>query len=106
MKSRQLEILLFTDTRFSSKAISEKGETPDQNYFIKYNALEEACWNGLFQEMVSLLGNEQRKNDKMVLWKVTRADHFLELEYGEYLQQMEKPFSMNPYCFLQAQQFS
>ena len=106
MNPGQLEILLFTDTRFSSKAINEKSETHSQNYYKKDDALEDACWNGLFLEMVSLLCNEPRKTKKMVLWKVTRADHFLELEYGEHPQQMEKTFSMNPYFFLEAQHLS
>jgi len=42
MKSAQLEILLFTDTRFSSRQFCEKYDTGNQKNFAEYKSLEAA----------------------------------------------------------------
>src|ERR1700740_446678 len=98
MKPLQLEILLFTDIRLSSGQFYEKYHP--QTGLLTDKSLEEACWNGLFQEMLPALYKRVQNCEKLALWKITRADHFLELEFGKELRPKEKPFSMNPYTFL------
>jgi len=100
MKAPQLEILLLTDTRFSSRQFSEKYDTGNKNNSAKYKSLEEACWNGLFPELLPELYGKAGNSKKMILWKVTQAEHFLELEYSVQPQQKERFFSVNPYFFL------
>ncbi len=106
MKSAQLEILLFTDTRFSSRQFCEKYDTGNQKNSAEYRSLEAACWNGLFKEMLPELYRKAQNRKKMILWKVIHAEHFLDLEYGEQPQGKEKFFSMNPYFFLGTQLLS
>ena len=106
MKSTQLEILLFTDTRFSSRQFCEKYDIDNQNNSAEYKKLQAACWNGLFQEVLPEIYKNARNRKKLILWKVTHAEHFLDLEYGEQPQGKEKFFSMNPYFFLGTQLLS
>jgi hypothetical protein len=100
MKPTQLEILLFTDTRFSSRHLFEKYDMSSQNNSAENNRLEEVCWNGFFQKMLPELYKKARNGKKLILWKITQAEHFLELEYGEGPGIKEKFFSTNPYFFL------
>ena len=107
MKQGQLEVLIFTDSRFSLKQFCKKYHASTQNEFAKFDSLEEACWNGLFHEMVPILHNKKGTDSKkMVLWKMTKAEHFLELEYSE--EPLEKEFvsSINPYLFVRSQSLS
>ena len=83
MKPAQLEILLFTDTRFSSRHLDEKFDINSQDNSTENKNLEEACWNGYFQQMLPELYKKPRNGKKLILWKITQAEHFLELEYGE-----------------------
>jgi hypothetical protein len=99
MKPLQLEILLFTNTHFSSLLLFEKND-PNQKKSAEYNDLEEACWNGFFKESLPELYDGVEDNKKMTLWEVTAAQHFLELDYGEYPQLKDPLLSINPYCFL------
>jgi len=94
MKPPQLEILLLTDTRFSSKQFCGKYDTGNKNNSAKYKSLEEACWNRLFPELPEVYLKA------LILWKVTQAEHFLELEYSVKPEQKERFFSVNPYFFL------
>ena len=95
MKPPQLELLLLTDTHFSSKQFCGKYDTGNKNNSAKYKSLEEACWNRLFPELLPELYRKA-----LILWKVTQAEHFLELEYSVQPEQKERFFSVNPYFFL------
>ena len=106
MKSPQLEILLFTDTRFSSRQFCEKYGAGNQNNSSKNKNLEEACWNGLFKEILPELYMNPRNRKKLILWKVVKGEHFLDLEYSEHPQTKEMRFSIDPYYFLRFQLLS
>ena len=100
MKAPQLEILLLIDTRFSSRQFSEMYNTGSKNNSGKHESLIEAGWNGLFPELLPELYGKAGNNKKMILWKITQAEHFLELEYSAQLQEKERFSSVNPYFFL------
>ena len=102
MKPTQLEILLSTDSRFATRKYSGKYGASNQR---EYRNLEEACWNGLLQKTLPELYRPARDRD-LVLWRVTHADHFLELEYGMLTKRKEFFLSVNPYLFLGSQLLS
>jgi hypothetical protein len=106
MKSPQLEILLLTDTRFSSRQFSEKYDTGNKKNAGKYKSLEEAGWNGLFSELLPELYGKKGNSKKLILWNVTQAEHFLELEYSVQPQEKERFSSVNPYFFLDSRLLS
>jgi hypothetical protein len=106
MKQTQLEILLFTGTRFSSKQLVEKNDERPQNNLSKNDRLVEASWNGLFREALPELYGNSENDKKLFLWNVMQARHFLALDYAEMSQDSEKLLSMNPYNFMGAQLLS
>ena len=106
MKPAQLEILVFTDTMFLSKEFSEKDHKGYKNNFPPYKGLEEASWNGLFEEMLPELYGEDRRLKNLFLWQVIHGEHFLELEYGEHPNPFARNFSVNPYFFMATQSLS
>lgn len=106
MKPEQLELLIFTSTRFASKQFHKKYERNAPGKHNVHENLEDACWDGLFREMLPGLCNEPGGVKKLTLWKVTQGNHFLDLEYAVHPQKKEKRFSVDPYLFLQLQIFS
>jgi hypothetical protein len=103
MKPAQLEILVFTETHFLSMPLSEKYGPANQSNHTKEEQIEEAFWNGLYRETLVDPFLETGTNEKIILWKVTPAAHFLNLEYGAQLPEIEKLSSVNPYSFLDEQ---
>ena len=97
MKSEQLEVMLFTGTRFSAKQFWEKNDNRNQNNSGESENLEEAAWNGLFKEILPELYQIGGNSSDLILWKIVQADHFLELEYGAGPQMEESYYSLNPY---------
>jgi hypothetical protein len=100
MKSPQLEILLFTNTRFSSKQFCGRCDNYNEFDGWELGKMEEACWNGLLWEVLPELYLDAGTSKELVLWKIILADYFLDLEYGELLQRKDFSLSINPYLFL------
>jgi len=100
-KSTQQEILLFTNTRFSSRQWTEKDETGKDNRSSR-EKLEEACWNGLIWQILPEIC--EKPNDiSMTLWEINVANSFFDLNFSEFPRDIEKEFSIDPYKFLDIQ---
>ena len=106
MESSQLEILLFTNTRFALRQFSEQCDIERWFDDLETGNLEQACWYGLLWESLPELFFYAGGRKELVLWKIIQADHFLELEYGQILQRRQFCLSINPYLFLNPQLLS
>ncbi len=63
--STQQEILLLIGINFPSRNSCEKDDS-NQNNLTKEQQLEEACWNGLIQEMLPEICGQC--GNKLLLW--------------------------------------
>ena len=103
--STQQEILLMTGTSFSTRQWCPRDEAKETNY-SEIEKLEDACWNGLLQEMLPEICEQNDKAKKLFLWQVKEGKSFIELELGEIPEAVEKEFSIDPYSFLHLQSLS
>ena len=99
-KSTQQEILLLTRTGFSSRQWCKNDENGKSENLTSLEMLEEACWNGLIQELLPEIYRAGRGEEKMYLWHVRRISSFLELELGSFPEQIDHYYSINPYSFI------
>jgi hypothetical protein len=95
----QQEILLITGTGFLQRPWCEK-ENSGSRQLTEKEQLEEACWNGLLQEMLPEIVERPSGGKKLYLWEIREASSFLELELGEFPVTTDKYFSIDPYSFL------
>ena len=91
----QQEILLLTGTSFSQRQLSETDARDANNSLSEGEKLEQACWNGLLDELLP----EIITNRRLFLWKIGDSDFSLQIELSEYPSR-EKTMSINPYYFL------
>jgi hypothetical protein len=98
--STQQEVLLITGTRFSSRQCQDKKDAGNPNRLTDNEMLEDACWNGLIQSLMPEVFDAIPDADKLYLWRTKEADSFIELELGEYPDQIEKESSIDPYTFI------
>ena len=98
--STQQEILLLTGTNFSNRQWSTKDDTSSKK-LTEEEKLEEACWNGLLPEILpEIFAETKAQKKKLYLWQVKEGASFLELELGEYPEEKDSYFSIDPYSFL------
>ena len=102
----QQEILLITGTRFSSRLYAPKNDLPNQDQLSDNEKLQEACWNGMIEELLPEL-REDVDNKKLFLWNIVQGDAFLELKFSNSPSELEeKHLSIDPYCFVSMQLLS
>lgn len=95
----QQEVLLMTGTSFSSRQCWQKIEN-NKDHLSETEQLQEACCNGLLPEMLpEICGN----NKKLFLWKIHENKSCIEIELGEFPENMDKDFSIDPYSFIHFQ---
>jgi hypothetical protein len=104
--SKQQEVLLITGTTFSSRQFSEKDNSFDNKLHNEREKLEEACINGLLQEMLPELNVQSADSKKVYLWGIKEANSFIDFEYGELPEETDKYFSLDPYSFLKTKSFN
>lgn len=103
----QQEVLLMTATGFASRQYSEKDSTGYSNMQPAIEILKEACWNGLIKEMLPELFQVNKDiAGTLFLWQVREANQFVALEMGEYPTGVDKYWSIDPYRFMEVQQFN
>ena len=104
-ESTHQEILLVTGTSFSSREWSQK-DRDCKNNFNDREQLEEACYNGLLEEILPEIFIKMPAEKKMYLWDIKQGNSFIELELGEIPGETDKLASIDPYSFLHLQMLS
>ena len=106
----QQEILIMINTSFSSRACSKINKAEEDKELSQKEQLIEACWNGLTLEMLpECFENACDKSDShqvIILWGIKDANTFIDLEFGEFMQRKENAYSVNPYAFIQVQEYN
>ena len=95
----QQEILLMTGTKFSAREWAEKN-VEDKNKLSGSDQLENACWNGLLNEMLPEIVEKTIDGKKLFLWHIRHCQSFLEIELSESSPIIEREFSIDPYFFV------
>ena len=98
-KSIQQEILLLTGSRFATKEWAEKN-VQEKSKLSATEKLEEACWNGLLDEMLPGMIEKTAKGKQLFLHNIRECESFLEIDLSESSIEIEGKFSIDPYYFV------
>jgi hypothetical protein len=93
------EILLVI-TAFSQKELCEKKGQQGLHHQSHAEQLEEACCNGLLDELLSGIVEISASGKRLCLWHIQQGKSLLKIELCDYPQIIEKHLSINPYIFL------
>src|SRR5687768_16610507 len=103
MKTKNInqEILLFSGTSFSSRQFSIKDfDGKERTESTPIENLEKACWAGMLCEVLPELVGCPSPDNKIFIWHILSADHFLRISMGPYPSLIENESSIDPYFFL------
>lgn len=100
-KFMQQEILLMTGTSFSQRQWAEKNGGGEYLNVSGKQQMEEACWNGMIQELLPGIIEKSAAGKALYLWEIRQGESFLEIDLCEYPVQIDKHFSIDPYTFSQ-----
>ena len=97
----QQEILLMTETTFLSEELLNSNDTSNSTSPNEKEKLVEACWNGLLYSLIPFIFDQPAKGERLYLWHIKEASHFLELEFARFEEPRDAHTSIDPYHFLE-----
>ena len=102
---KQHEILLMTNSRFFSKKWLKINEQENDKKLSTKEQLKEAFWNVLAPDILPECFEKTYDNSTR-LWEINDANTFIDLEFGVHIFNKERAYSVNPYVFMQVQDFN
>ena len=98
--THNLEILLQTNSSYFKRDWVElKGKTNDKQLSQKEQLIQ-LCWNGMLKEMIPEILQTELGKKPLTLWEINESDNMLDLRYGDFNEEMNDEWSINPYVFL------
>ena len=95
----QQEIMLVPTSTFSQREWCNKSGSNKKNQLSHIEQLEEACWNGMLEEVLPEIIERSSSGRQLYLWHIRRSESLL-MELSEFPVSIEKPLSIDPFFFL------
>jgi hypothetical protein len=102
----QVEVLLITTTSFLTRNWIKKEDNSPNRPFSETEQLQEACWNGLVQQMLPEVFTEPSNGGILYLWDIKETQCFLQLELSEFPLSIDRRTSITPHSFLCFQEYN
>lgn len=102
----QQEIILIQGTSFANRQYSEKAPPINKNYLTQHEKLKEACWNGMLKNIMPELFFMFTPDTKLYLWQMRECEKLLTLEMSEEPTPLDYYNSIDPYCFMEVQEYN
>ena len=98
-KNIQQEILLITKSNLSKRNFSIRQEEKNQPCSAA-EILEQACWNGMLEDLISEVLATSPDGKKLLLWQIQKANSFLHIDLCESPETVDYAKSVDPYFFM------
>ena len=82
-----------------------KNEFRTNRLLSKRQQLIHACWNGMAPKILPECFDVS-VDKPMILWGINNGNTFIDLEFGDFIQVLDKTSSVNPYVFMQVQEYN
>ena len=99
------EVVLVTKSGFANRQYSKSNqEKSKQNN--QQDQLKEACWNGMLKDMMPEIFCMFTPDTKLYLWQMRECQNMLTLEMSEKPADLDYYASIDPYCFMEIQEYN
>jgi hypothetical protein len=99
-ENKQQEILFVTSTTLCQRELHQKDPIDQRGYYSEEDRLEEACWNGMLDELIPEVMQRSGFGKKLVLWNIHRGPSLLHIQLCESEVSIENRFSLDAHLFL------
>jgi len=93
------EVLVSTRTTLANRVLFETKNS--NNNYTPAEKFEEACWNGLLNEMFAeLMPSDSSQHEKIFIWGIYSGKTYLLIDLGDAPSTVESLFSIDAHLFL------
>ena len=94
------EILLLSSSHFFQRDWCELNGNTNNKKLSQKEQLIQLCWNGMLQDMIPEIFETESGKKPLTLWEINESGNMLDLRYGDFNQEINDEWSINPYVYL------
>jgi hypothetical protein len=94
------EILLLSSSRFFQRDWCELNGNANNKQLSQKEQLIQLCWNGMLQDMIPEICETEPGKKPLTLWEINESGNMLDLRYGDFDQEINDEWSINPYVYI------
>lgn len=103
--SQLQEVIIVSATQFTTKQYIEN-KSPQSVGTSSSETLKKACWNGMLKEMLPELFIPFSPDTQLFLWQMRECKNVFTLEMAENPTDLDFEMSIDPYCFMELQNYN
>jgi hypothetical protein len=102
------EVIIVSSSRFANRSYVEKNTSHngEKTNDSKKNSLKDACWNGMLKDILPELFLHFSTEDKLFLWQMRECRNVFTMELSEKPGDLDFQASIDPYCFMELQEYN
>jgi hypothetical protein len=102
----QQEIIIVNGTQFANRQYCEQHNSNSNSYLSQHEKLKEACWNGMLKDMMPELFFKFTPDVKLFMWQMRECENVTTMEMSEEPSELDFYASIDPYCFMELQEYN
>ena len=101
------EVMIVNESGFAKRQYTEKKPDIKKESRLSGNdALKNACWNGELKNMMPEIFFMFAPDTKLFLWQMRECENVMTLEMSEEPVPLDFYSSIDPYCFMEIQEYN
>ena len=101
----QQEIIMVNVTGFANRQYALKNPSQSKN-IASQDVFKQACWNGELKEILPELFFMFPTDTKLFMWQMRECENIFSMEMSEEPTELDFYNSIDPYCFMEVQEYN
>jgi len=101
------EVMIVNESGFAKRQYADKNPgQKSENQFIQNESLKVACWNGDLKNLMPEIFCMFTADTHLFLWQMRECENVMTLEMSEEPTALDFYTSIDPYCFMEVQEYN
>ena len=100
------EILLNAGSSFFKREYAEREQKQSSKKLSQKEQIAEMCWNGLLPDLLPEITDTGNNQKPLTIWEINATSHLVDLRLGEFNENLNDVFSLNPYVYLTLMEYN
>ena len=100
------EILLNSNSSFFKREYAEREQKNSSKKLSQQEQIAEMCWNGLLPELLPEICDTGANQKPLSIWEINATSQMIDLRLGEFNENLNDAFSINPYVYLTLMEYN
>ena len=100
------EILLNSNSSFFKREYAEREQRSMSKKLSQQEQIAEMCWNGLLPQLLPEIADTDDNRKPLTIWEINATQHMIDLRLGQFNENLNDEYSVNPYVYLTLMEYN